>query len=335
MKREVLLMAAELASRGEAFALATVVRRGAPTSSHVGDSAVITASGVVHGWLGGSCTEPVVVREARAALAAGTPRLIALSPDPEAARRPGVAVFPMTCHSGGTVEIYIEPMPTAARLVVFGGSPVAVSLARLGTDMGFAVDIIDPDADRAAFSMADRVLTTLDGAALARQSGLRGSHVYAVVATMGQRDDEALAAALALEPSYIGVVASRKRFAELREALSVDDAATSALAGVKAPAGLDLGGERPEEIALSILAEITQRRHSARKSAAEQTSSSESATPAASDTAIDPVCGMTVDVATAKHTAEVSGRMYYFCCSGCRTKFLAAPDRFLAAEGAR
>src|SRR5215471_14606667 len=139
MHAELLRQAAELAARGEPFVLAVVVRRRPASSAQAGDMALITAAGDFHGWLGGSCTQPTVVREARRALADGRPRLLALSPDPEAERRPGVAVFPMTCHSGGSVEIYLEPILPAARLLVLGASPTARALVKLGKAMGYAV----------------------------------------------------------------------------------------------------------------------------------------------------------------------------------------------------
>ena len=139
MRSDLLVRAADLVRAEEPFALATVVRRQPASSSQAGDGALITASGDFHGWLGGSCTQPTVVREALAALSDGKPRLIALSPDPRADRRPGILAFPMTCHSGGSVEIYIEPILPASRFLVFGVSPVAravmlaVALWRLRT----------------------------------------------------------------------------------------------------------------------------------------------------------------------------------------------------------
>jgi len=344
VRTDLLLLATELTRRSEAFALATVVRRIGPTSSHVGDGALITRGGAFHGWLGGSCTEPVVVREALAALGDGRARLIALSPDPEADRRPGVDTFPMTCHSGGTVEIYIDPLLPPARLVVFGVSPVARALARLAKAMEFAVDAVDPEADRAAFPTADQVLTTLDVAQLRQLPGLSGPHVHAVVATMGQNDEDAVTAALALQPFYVGVVSSRARFAELRSILGERGVDAKSLDAIKAPAGLDIGARRPEEIALSILAEIVQWHQAGaqRKSAgngAQLAIATETAPtglpvatePPTSETAIDPVCGMTVKVATAKHVAEHAGRTYYFCAGGCKSRFMADPARYLAA----
>jgi xanthine/CO dehydrogenase XdhC/CoxF family maturation factor len=135
MNKQLLERAAELARRGESFALAVVVRRGPYSSSQRGDMAIITADGS-YGWLGGNCTRPQVQREAAAALVDGKPRLISLSPEPEQPARAGVTPLAMTCHSGGTVDIFIEPVLAAARLVVFGVSPVARAVAQLGKAMG-------------------------------------------------------------------------------------------------------------------------------------------------------------------------------------------------------
>jgi xanthine dehydrogenase accessory factor len=331
MRADLLLLAADLAKRGEAFVAATVVRREPPSSARVGDSALITHSGTFHGWLGGACTQPSVVAEALRALADGAPRLIALSPDPEAERRPGITALPMTCHSGGSVDIYIEPVLPAPRLVLFGTSPVAQALARLGHGMGWAVDAVDPDADRATFPEADRVLTRLDAAELRLAAAGPGAQLFAVVATMGQSDDDALMAALALQPMYLGLVASRRRCEELRQAVEARGAAREALAIVKSPAGLDIGARAPEEIALSILAEIVQRRRAApAPDAATPKPARKPLAQAPAAQATDPVCGMSVTVAGAKHTVEFNGQTVYFCCAGCREKFLRDPHKYLA-----
>ena len=315
MRADLLQKAADLARRGEPFVLAVVVRRLPASSSREGDMALVTADGAFHGWLGGSCTQPRVVEEARRALAERRPRLLALAPDPETERRPGVVVAPMTCHSGGSVEIYIEPILPAPRLAIFGGSPVAQALAALGEAMGWS---IVPGEMRAAL------------AAPAAGDG-RPAHVYAVVATAGENDEDAVLEALAAKPDYLGVVASRRRFAEMRKTLAARGVEAAALDAIRSPAGLDLGGRSPAEIALSIVAEIVARRHEGEIAAATGTADA-TAAPAEPATAIDPICGMTVEIATAKHTAEHAGRTFYFCCGGCRSRFLAAPERWLESS---
>jgi xanthine dehydrogenase accessory factor len=271
------------------------------------------------------------------------------------------------------VDIYLEPVLPPPRLVVFGAAPVARALSRLGKAMGYAVDVVDPEAERTAFPEADRVLAELPcdpvevqgggqgqgkgqggdspsardaaSAAPAVEAGGRGASspdrrrgnsaegrgairtVYAVVATMGRNDEEAILSALALEPAYLGVIASRKRFGEMSAMLAQRGASAEALRGARNPAGLDIGAKAPEEIALSVLAEIVKVRR-----AAEAARDAPSATAAAAtgDVAIDPICGMTVVVATAKHRAEHAGRTWYFCNARCREKFLATPERWAA-----
>lgn len=327
MRSELLQMAADLTRREEPFVLAVVVHRRPASSALAGDMALITAAGAFHGWLGGSCTRPTVLREAQLALADGQPRLVALTPDPAASdteSRPGVVVFPMTCHSGGSVEIYLEPVLPAPRLVVFGVSPAARALVKLGKAMGYGVTAVDPEAEPADFPEADQVLTALDG-------GPHGSR-FAVVATLGERDEAAIREALTLEPAYLGVVASAKRFAQMRETLLAAGVPAVALDAIHSPAGVRIGAETPEEIALSILAQIVERRH-ADGASTDAVPGATAAVPApAPIDALDPVCGMRVMIAGARHTAEHDGRTYYFCCGGCRERFLATPERYLQKE---
>jgi len=324
MRAELLQLAAELAGRGEPFVLALVVRREPYSSAHQGDMAVITADGGYHGWLGGNCTQPAVKRQARLALADGQPRLVSIAPEPVPEARPGVTAIPMTCSSGGSVDIYLEPVLPSPRLLVFGPSPVARALSQLGKGMGWRVDVVDPAGDRAACPGADRVIAGASAPELRALAGAPGQ-LFAVVATMGESDEESIEAALTLRPAYVGVVASRKRFALVREALLAHGAPAEALDRIRNPAGLDVGGVLPEELALSILAEIVQLRRTRVAAAAEP-----EPPPASAREALDPVCGMTVAVATARHRAEHEGSTYYFCNARCREKFLAAPASYLA-----
>jgi xanthine dehydrogenase accessory factor len=319
MRSDLLQLAAELSRKGEPFVMAVVVRREPASSAQVGNTSLITETGECHGWLGGSCIQSTVVREALGALKSSAPRLISLSPHPDADGRAGVTTFPMTCHSGGSVDIYLDPVLPAARLLIFGVSPAAQALARLGKVMGYAIDVADPDADREAFPDADRIIDAIRKQDFEKSQG----RVFAVVVTLGQHDEEATRAALALEPGYLGVVASRTRFAQIRETLVAGGVPTAALERIANPAGLDIGARAPEEVALSILAEIVK----VRRAATDAKPQAAPAPPPAEE-AIDPVCGMTVAIAAAKHKAEHAGRTYYFCCGGCRERFVATPDRY-------
>jgi len=329
LRSELLKLASDLASREERFAMVTVVRREPPSSARVGDAALITESGEYHGWTGGGCTRSTVLREARRAIADGEPRLLSLSPDASDGLRPGLVRFPMTCDSGGTVEIYVEPVLPAPHLLLFGNAPAVRVLARIGQAMGYRVDVVDPAAAAADFPGAERVLPSL-----APEAVPRGAHV--LVATMGEGDLEAIESVAARSPAYLGVIASRKRFEPLRDALLARGVPRELIESIAAPAGLDIGARTPEEIALSIMAQIVERRRrviasavSAQRPGTADDAPAAKSTPA---TAIDPVCGMSVTVVGAKHVAEAGGKSWYFCCAGCRTKFLADPSRYTTTK---
>lgn len=325
MRADLLELAAELARRGEPFVLAVVVRREPSSSAQPGDSAVITANGAYHGWIGGACAAPAVRREAERVMADGQPRLLSLSPDPSRESRAGIVALPISCHSGGTVEIFLELVTPAPRVRVFGSSPGARAIAAVGKAMGYTSELVAPGLDAAAAPGLDRVIG--DPADAAARAPCR-EPLYAVVATMGEFDEDAVVAALAAQPLYLGVVASRRRFAELRETLLARDVPAAALDSIRNPAGLDIGARRPEELAVSIFAEIVTMR---REAAAAPPARLSLLPPPAAARAIDPVCGMSVDVAGARHTLELDGVAYYFCCARCRERFAAAPAAHLPA----
>jgi xanthine dehydrogenase accessory factor len=313
--------------KGEPFALATVVGRKAPSSASVGDALLVADNGAVHGFVGGSCTRPTVVEQARLAIADGHPRLIVLSPDPQDPAHPGAAILPMTCHSGGSVEIHIQPVLPPPRLLVYGLTPTARALVRLGSAMGYRVVAVDPAGDRSTFPEAEAVYAETRGVPPAA----RGTETFAVVATHGEWDEEAVLGALDHGPSYVGIVSSAKRAEELREFLDkkVAGERRALLERLRLPAGLRIGAQGGEEIAVSILAQIVEERRASRKTV-------RVALPvAAGETATDPVCGMSVAVAGAKHAAEHQGRTFYFCCAGCREKFLAETERYVGAAERR
>ena len=286
---DLLERAAALRREGRPFVLATVVRSVRPASARPGDRALLLGEGKPIGWVGGGCVHTAIEREAATALTSGLPRLVRLSPSPR--DEDGVVNYPMTCHSGGTLEIYLEPVLPPPELVVLGDSPVASSLMSLGEPLGF------------------RLRTSLDE--------VTSSDAWVVAAAMSSDEDHPLVRdALSRGVPYVAMVASRRRADALIAELRADGLADDLISHLKAPAGLDLGAATSAEIALSILAEIVQRRRRAPSVRV----------PAAPvrEVAIDPICGMEVDVATAKWTAEKDGQVFYFCAPGCRRAFLAA-----------
>lgn len=300
MAEDLLARAAELQRRGQPFALATVVRCEAPTSAKPGAKALILDDGTVFGWVGGACAEPVVVREALAALRDGRPRLVGLLGDARRGpgRTEGMLEYPMTCHSGGTLEIYVEPYLPKRQLVLVGHGPVVDALATLGRAADYAIVLLADDAARAE----------LGRLGLTRQASV-------VVATHADSDEDALERVLASDAGYVSLVASRRRAGVILERLRQRGVPAERLGLLKAPAGLDIGAVMPEEIAVSILAEIIHH-HRSQKIAA-----TESVPAAAATDATDPICGMLVEIATAKYRTERPGETIYFCCRTCKETF--------------
>jgi xanthine dehydrogenase accessory factor len=313
MGDDLLALAVELRDRGEPFAVATVVRCERPTSAKPGAKALIRGDGRLVGWVGGACAEPVVVGEALNALRDGQPRLVSLAGEkrPGPGRTEGMVEYAMTCHSGGTLEIYVEPFLPRDLLVLIGGGPVVETLAALGRATDFAVEVLGTETVREG----------LQRLALAPRASV-------VVATHGDLDADALERVLDGEAGYVSLVASRKRAAAILERLRRRGMAPARIGRLKAPAGLDIGALTPAEIAVSILAEIVQTRRSRKASEAELEHEARSTKAEAG--AFDPVCGMRVEIATARYRSEASGRAIYFCCLGCKETFDRDPQRYAA-----
>ena len=323
MRRGILDLAAHLSAEGEPFVLATVVWSRAPSSGKPSSTAVITTDGVLRGWLGGACAEPVVIREALRALEEGTPRLLFLgAPDElEGQRREGVVTVPIACQSEGALEVYVEPVIPSPQLVVIGRSPAVDALAAMAAALGWRAVVVDDGGDPALHPGVERVLTELDLGGAGVDEGS-----FIVVATQGHYDEDALQRALETPAAYVGLVASRRRAEAVLGYLRDRGVSEEDLARVRAPAGLDLGRLPNQEIAVAILAELVQLR------AAGKQVGGAPAAPRERHEEIDPVCGMTVDVATARHRTTHDGRTYYFCAAQCLARFTADPAAFVGAS---
>jgi len=244
---------------GEAFALATVVRTVAATAAKAGAKAVILPDGTItEGWIGGGCARAAVLKAAKEALADGQSRLVSVQPSDALEQqgvkpgeeRAGVRFAKNMCPSQGTMDIFVEPVLPRPQIVICGSSPVAVALADLARWGGYAVTICAPAAEQTAFEEAER---RIEGYALpVEEVGSR----YVVVSTQGRGDEAALLAALALDVDYVAFVGSRRKAESLKAALAKRGVSAERLDKLKAPAGLDLGAITPDEIAVSILAEI-------------------------------------------------------------------------------
>ena len=296
----------ELRAREEPFVLATVVAYKSPQSAKPGSKAIIKADGSQIGWVGGGCVQPIVLREAKQALETGQPKLLTISPDAAREDWEGAESYAMTCEGGGSLEIYLEPVLPKPQLLIVGRSPVAQTISHLARLLDFKVVVADAEARQEDFSDADVVLNDL---------GAVRDHItetsFVVVATMGNGDEEGLLSVIGTRPRYLGLVASEKKSKALFEYALAKGATDEDIALVRCPAGFELGAETLPEIALSVAAEIVR----VRRTTSEQPSAMKP------DVAIDPICGMTVDVQNAKYTSIVNNETIYFCCLRCKETF--------------
>ncbi|MAF72742.1 MAG: hypothetical protein CMH39_01815 [Micrococcales bacterium] len=306
----VMARAVELVEAGESFTMATVVWRQAPSSGQHGSRAIVTAQGELFGWIGGACAEPVLLREARRGLEEGNASLVWLGQpeDLEKMHVPeGVMTIPISCQSDGALQIFIEPVMAAPHVVIVGRSPMAVTLLDLVRDLGWRGDLIDA----AEFGPAQ----------VSASSAV-------IVATQGHGDEDVLALALESEAAFIGLVASAKRGRVVREFLAEHGGDLDKLARVQVPIGIDLGHTGHREIAVSILADLVRRRASGEL----KPSSVAGLDIVEPTTAIDLVCGMTVDAVAKNRPFEYGNVTYYFCAPGCRKAFEKDPDSFITTQ---
>lgn len=307
---DVMELAVELARSGQSFAMATVVWRKPPSSGQHGSRAIITSDGTLHGWIGGACAEPVVVREATRVIEAGVPSLIWLGQPEDFAGMhvpEGVVTVPMSCQSEGALQLFVEPVLAAPEVIIVGRSPMAMTLLDLVRGIGWRGEIIDgPDFTATSVNPTSVV----------------------VVATQGHGDEEAVETATVGEPAFIGLVASRKRGEAVLGFLADRGVPAERIARVRVPVGLDLGHTTHREIAVAILAELVQLR-----AAGAFTSRPRTELPLLEPTrVVDLVCGMTVDAVPANRPFEYQGTTYYFCAMGCRIAFEKDPESFIHQE---
>lgn len=315
---------AALRREGRAFVIATVVARRAPVSAHLADRAIVFADGRMEGFVGGACSREIIRQQALETLASRQGRLVSIRPDasePVESTAEHVVVA-MTCASEGAIDVFVEPFVQARRLIVVGATPVADALTRVAASMDYdVVRVVEPreqrDLEPGSTALGVTILPLDDLASVARE---QTAEAAAVVASQGHYDEQALEVVLRAGVPYVGLVASHKRGATVRSFLAASG--VPGVAALRSPAGLDLGARTPPQVAVSILAEIVQMQASQPLEVASP--------PVASPTAVDPVCGMAVTVATARHMAEVEGVTYYFCCATCRARFLQEPHAHLA-----
>ncbi len=314
--------AQELAAEGTAFVVATVVRAQRPTSVKAGDVALVLDDGTIEGFVGGVCTQHSVRAYSLQAIDTGQALLLRILPEGtvgdedgigvEVSNQEGAVTVQNTCLSGGGIEVFLEPVLPAPRVLVVGESPIAASLVSLAPELGLqaiAVDEASPEPAKGDLAV--------------------------VVASHGRDELHLLRRALEAEVPYVGLVASRKRGAGVLAQLRRDGVSDQHLELIDVPAGIDIGAQTPAEIALSILASVISVRRSTRTETPDRphepvTPDPDESIP--SELAVDPICGMTVAAVETTPSVELDGETVYFCCEGCRSTFLAQHENAVAAD---
>jgi xanthine dehydrogenase accessory factor len=296
--------AGELAQAERPFAIVTVVRTEPATSARTGNRAIVFPDGSMEGWVGGGCIQSTARKEGLAALEEGEPRLVRITPD-TAADQHNVRMARMTCASEGTADLYVEPFLPRPTLVAAGNSPVVNTLAAIASPLGF------------------RFVALGAGTELDEEAVPNPKDTWMVVATFGEFDEDAIEAGIKLNLPYIGLVASERRAGSVLSELRARGYGEETLKVVRSPAGLPIGASGQEEISLSIMFEIVSLRAKLRPGLPEEHS-------VQSEEAVDHICGMTVEVATARHTSEYDGETYYFCCPACKREFDKEPEKHAA-----
>lgn len=297
----------ELTEARVPFVRATVVRAQFPTSATPGDTAIVLGDGSMDGFVGGQCAETSVRVAATEVLEAGAALLLRVLPgdDEEFPDTPGARTVVNPCLSGGAVEIFLEPQLPAPLVAIVGTSPIAEALASLTKGVSYDVE------------RATSIAVTPGTSAI-------------VVATHGHQEEEWLRAGLDAGVGFIGLIASPKRGTAVVESLGLTAAERER---VHTPLGLWIGAKTADEIALSILAEIVKAirldglRPSAERTATGASPSTQAVAFGRSEqpppvTAIDPICNMTVIAAPGTPSATLDGARYWFCCTGCQSRFV-------------
>mgnify|MGYP000906986698 CR=1 FL=1 len=312
----------ELRKRNEIFVLATVIGREIPSSGKIGDKAVITVSGEITGWIGGGCVKGIILRESLEAMNTGKGRLVKIGQNPFQFTSENIKEYKMTCHSEGSIDVFIEPIIPLKHIVVVGKTEIAKAIVRISKAAGYRVTVVATDAKPSMFEKPDELITRMY---------LKDSSIHAlsniVVCTQGEDDEEALTQALSIDHYYLGFVASRKKREAVWSYLKSIGITDNQLDSIQSPAGIDIQAKRPEEVAISILAGIVEFQNNGRHPI--NFSGPVKEDPSKVEYYINPVCGIPVSKTNPKHIIEYKNEKIYFCCDGCKISFEKDPQKYM------
>ena len=317
MKFNWILRAADLEKKSIPFVIATVIDTIAPTSAKPMAKAIITADGKMEGWIGGGCAKDSVIDEALHCLKTGMSSVLRLSPEQFSDGNVSYKkeIF-LTCESGGTLEFHIEPVLPMTKLIIYGNTPTVKALSIMGEHLGYEVYALSPGIFE---------LDLPDGVKKMEEFSIIKGPCVAVVAAQGNGDLQALKAAIASKPVFLSLIASKKKTNTLLEQLKKEGVSRDIIDSIKFPAGLDIGAITPQEIAVSIMAELVQQK----RASAQREEIILEVKDTKNGKEKDPICGMLVDPQTADSFFEHKDVYYYFCCGGCKEKFEAEPATYI------
>jgi xanthine dehydrogenase accessory factor len=286
-----------------------VLKTTGPTAIKAGNKAIILSNGSIEGWVGGHCTENEIVENALDCLKDGRSRSLNFT----------------TCQ-GGRMDVYMDPYLPKRRLLIFGHVPIANALARLAMSLNFTVSIVDQAATKDRFPDADAILGSFDEL---KSQSLNPAQTFAVIATMGERDQEYAEKLLKLGLPYVGIVAGKKRASEVLSFLRASGVTEAEISRVKSPAGIYIRAVTAEEIAISIMSEIIEHSRASPEQPVISSVTASEQEQSSTDLRVDPVCGMLVDQVSAEYTVNYRGERVYFCSESCKESFVAAPEKYV------
>jgi len=337
MFSELAIKLQEYLEQGVNLAVAQVIDRSAPSSSKVTDKAIILESGELVGWIGGGCVRGIVIKEALDVIRTKRYRKVRISPEGGLSSGTHIKNYIMSCQSGGTVEVIIEPVFPLPELIVVGKSNIARKLAAIAATADFKVTAMSKDADKHMFPLASVVKDNVSFSDIKNFS-----NTYVVIATQGEDDEENVEKALATAAKYVGYVSSSKKSDLLKQYLTSKDVPNERIEILKSPVGIDINAKLAGEVAISILAEIVEdfRNEKAVSSDCCGSKTSEKEEQVQDQNVnekfseeyyINPVCGVPVSKKSPKHIIDYQGEKVYFCCDGCKVSFEKNPSQYIKA----
>ena len=320
MYNDLIYQISKYMGQGEEFAVAQVIWREAPSSGKPGDKAIILKDGTMIGWIGGGCVKGIAIKEAHEAIRENKSRLVRINPDEvNGEEDSNHKTYRMTGHSGGTMELFVEPITPNPQLIIVGKSNIARALSKLAIAANLRVNVLSNDVHKGMFPGVNNLHDRVDFSKINIDK-----NTFIVVATQGEDDEESIRKALETSCNYVGFISSLRKSVKIKEYLEQTELSTNRINELKTPVGMDINAKLPEEIAISILAEIVELFRDPNRKVDQ-----ESDTVINDDTYINPVCGVSVSKKDAKHVLEYGAHTVYFCCDGCKVSFDTEPEKYI------